>query len=276
VTPIVNKKFDFGLLFAEFAAGGLIRMLIVFCATALGCALAFRIRALALASRIASREALTKIGTGLALAGCAAIALLARSRLHALAAAIAPSLALLGYFAIERARRESRFRSELYGFLNSLILRMKSGEGFRSALDGAIEDADARARPRLLELRDVVVFSQQAPKPARERARGRALALAARELALADRDAHAAIRRCSALRDRVRLEDEFRRKSGQASRQARAQSLVLLGLYLATLAFVAREFGISRHARALALSLALFACGLAWTQLAGRKMKWTT
>jgi Flp pilus assembly protein TadB len=278
VTPIVNKKFLLGLLFASFDAGGLIEMLIVFIATTLGCAFGFRIRALACESRLASQSTLTKIGTVAALIGFASVILLARSRFGAWFASFAPALWMLAQFLFERARRETRFRSELYGFLNAVILRMKSGDAFRAALDGAIEDADVRARPRLLELRDVVVFSQQTPSAAveRVRARGGALALAARELAHADRDAHAAIRRCAALRDRVRLEDEFRRKSGQASRQARAQSLVLAGLYLATFVFVAREFGIAAHARGFALSAAMFTVGLIWTQAAGRKMKWTT
>ena len=253
-------------------------MIIVFIATAFGCAFAFRICALALERKVSSRATLIRIGTVGALLSALTIATFARTRTQAWMLAVAPALALLAHFAIERARRESRFRSELYGFLNACILRMKSGEAFRPALDGAIEDADPRARPRLRELRDVVVFSQQSPECGAVRAKvfGRTLALAARELALADRDSHSATRRCSALRDRVRLEDEFRRKSGQASRQARAQSLVLAGLYLATFAFVGHHFGIAKNLRLLGASALLFATGLFWTQTTGRKLKWKT
>ena len=252
-------------------------MIIVFCATAIGFAIAFRICALSIDRKLATRSTLTKIGTVASIASIYAVERLARTRFDACAAAFAPAAILLATFAIECARQESRFRSELYACLNACILRMKAGEGFRPALDGAIADSDARARPRLIELRDVVVFSQQAGGFAISSARAsRSLALAGRELSLADRDSHSAIRRCVALRDRIRLEDEFRRKSGQAARQARAQSLVLAGLYLATLAYVASQFGIVANARALAASGAMFVVGLGWTQMIGRKRKWTT
>lgn len=250
-------------------------MLIVFIATAFGFAFVIRIRARAIADRIVATSTLTKIGTLASLLTAIGIVRFARVSFQAWAIAIAPAIVAIAFVEIERRRRESRFRSELYAFLNACILRMKSGEAFRPALEGAIEDADPRARPRLRELRDVVVFSQQGDGSARAKL-DRALELAGRELAFADRDAHSSMRRCSALRDRVRMEDEFRRKSGQASRQARAQAFVLAGLYLAAFVFAASQFGLERNARVFAGSAATFAAGFAWTCAIGRKLKWKT
>ncbi len=220
-----------------------------------------------------ARGHMTKIGTAYFLALIASAAAFAHSSpLLLWACAFAPFACLSLAFALVRARRSRAFRSRFREALTLILLRMKAGKSFRLALAEAIEDTDPRWRPMFVEIRELVVFSQQTEARAMPEFH-RALVT---ELRAADTTPHAAIRRLENFRDRIRIEDDFRHRSGQVLRQIRAQSALLAGLYIAVFAFVARQFGWQEHVRLLFASACLFLTGLAWIWLGGRRIKWKT
>lgn len=223
--------------------------------------------------RWSTRIRMTKIGTLYFISLVASAIFISRiSQLALWLSVFAPLALLFLVICVQRICRARAFRARFRESLTLLLLRMKAGKSFRLALDDAIAESDPRWRHLLAEIRELVVFSQQTERES--------ISMFARmiieEFRAADRAPHAAIRRIEQFRDRLRLEDEFRHRSGQVLRQIRAQSLLLGGLYLAVLAFVARQFGFSSHGRLLLLSGALFFAGLAWIWIGGRRFKWKT
>ncbi|MES2963436.1 MAG: hypothetical protein V4760_06065 [Bdellovibrionota bacterium] len=94
------------------------------------------------------------------------------------------------------------------------------------------------------------------------------------ELALIDRHPHLAVRRLETFRDKIEIEESFRRRSGQVLARIRAQSSVMTGLYLAVSAFMIAKFGWSANAKLFAIATTSFGIGAIWLWCGGRNLKW--
>jgi hypothetical protein len=94
------------------------------------------------------------------------------------------------------------------------------------------------------------------------------------EFRLIDQQPHASLRRLTVLREKIRVEDDFRRRSGQVLARLRAQSLVMCVLYACVFAFMCWHFGFRDNARALSFSAMFFLCGSAWMWAGGRRLTW--
>ncbi|MCM2282142.1 MAG: hypothetical protein NDI61_09885 [Bdellovibrionaceae bacterium] len=236
---------------------------------------ACRISDVVIAQRWFTRERMTKIGTLYFLTLMLIAIVCARVSASAFVQWLL-AFAPLAIFALVlvwlRLRRAWTFRKYFRETLTLILLRMKAGKSFRHALGEAIRESPVRWRPLLMEIRELVVFSQQTSSigvsPLQH--------LIVQEFRAADQTPHAAVRRLESFRERLRLEDDFRHRSGQVLRQIRAQSLLLSGLYFAVLVFVARKFGIAAHGKLFSLSIALFLMGLSWIWMGGRRWKWKT
>ena len=213
---------------------------------------------------------MTKIGTAYFCIIAFAILFL-RSSLQLWLIVFVPQLTFFIFIVCLKNQRRSGFQEKFANILTRLILKMKAGRGFRQALGEIILEVDPQMRIRLSEVRDLVVFSQH---DATETAISPSLAPIISEFRLADQLPHAALRRLQVFREKIRCENEFRRKSGQILKQIRAQSLLLSGLYVAVLIFVARHFDALKHARLIFCSISLFCAGLFWIWWGGRRWKW--
>lgn len=218
--------------------------------------------------QLIAKSTLTKIGTAYFALIMFAILFL-RSHATLWLAVFTPHVMfVLAMFSL-RTLRFMAFRETFAATLTRLILKMKSGRGFREAYSDVIAESAPQMREKLSEIRDLVVFSQQhAPSTSIF------VAQVIREFRIVDQQPHAALKRLQTLRERIQCENEFRRKSGQVLKQIRAQSILLSGLYVAVLIFVCRQFGAVHNARLILASLALFISGLAWIWLGGRSWKW--
>lgn len=234
---------------------------------------ACRISDVVVARRWVAREHMTKIGTLYFIAMIACSFTFARdSALVLWMIAFAPHAVFACGLFVLRAHRSRAFRARFRESLTLILLRMKAGKSFRLALTDAIDESDPRWRPMLAEIRELVVFSQQTDTSSISRFTQSIVS----EFRAADQTPHAAVRRLESFRDRVRLEDDFRHKSGQILRQIRAQSVLLGGLYVAVFVFVTHQFGWVDHSRLLFLSVILFLSGLGWIWFGGRRFKWKT
>ncbi len=221
-----------------------------------------------------TRSLMTKIGTTYSVQLIAISLILPHRYVILWTFAFGPQLIFVAVMWALRLFRAHRFRKQFAESLSLLILKMRSGKAFRQAFAEIIQETDkvteAMVKVRLGEIRDLVVFSQQQNRaPSSE-----FIQEIVTEFRIADREAHAALRRMQTFRARIRCEDDFRRKSGQILRQIRAQSLLLAGLYFAVLIFVVKRFGFQKNSTCIAFSLFLFACGLTWIWTGGRKIKW--
>lgn len=245
-------------------------MTFAFLLSLLGFSFALRIARFIRERDLLTNEELTKIGTAYLASVLLLVIALPRTRVTLWLAQFVP-LALLAIALTWLLCRRSRdFRERFREMLTHLILKMKSGRSFRQSLAETISESDLRSRTKLSEIANVVVFSQQRTRVASDAFVREVI----EEFHRVDRAPHSAIQRLVVFRDKLRLEDDFRRRSGQVLAQLRAQSFVMTGLYLAVLSFVIHQFGWRANARFIVASAALFTAGAAWIWIGGRRIRW--
>lgn len=216
------------------------------------------------------QSAMTKIGTAYFACVIALSTFLPHSRTSMWLAIFLPLVIFAFALSASVSRRAMNFRRDVLSALSVVILKMKSGRSFRQSLLETTSECSPHLRAKLTEIINVVAFSQQNKLITRD--------LFVRELVdefiLIDQQPHASMRRLNVLRDKLRIEEDFRRRSGQVLSRLRAQSLVMCGLYLAVLAFMIWKFGWQRNVQALTISMILFSTGVLWMWAGGRRLKW--
>lgn len=243
----------------------LIAMLLFTSGTLIG----IRISRQLLEQSIFSENLMTKIGTVYAFSVFFGALFLTNSFQGLWILIFAPQIFFLICAIYLRKMREKSFRKYFRESLTNLILKMKTGKSLRQALHEIANESDPFMRRKLSEITEIVVFSQQKSRPTDS-----FVAQVIRELCRADQNAHSSMRILTTYRDRLRVEDEFRHKSGQVLSQIRFQALLMSGLYFAVLVFVSFQFGFHRNQKLIGVSLFFFILGLAWIFFGGRRLKW--
>ena len=167
-------------------------------------------------------------------------------------------------------RRSQKFRESFSETLSILSMKMKSGRSFRHALGEACAESDSKMRAKLSELANAVVFSQQLKRGSRNPFIDEVV----EELSRIDQNPHASLKRLAVFRQKLRIEEDFRRRSGQVLARTRAQSFVMTILYVVMFVFMTIKFGWDRNAPTLMSSALLFAIGSVWIYFSGRKIRW--
>lgn len=246
-------------------------MLFAFLISILGFAVAYRISKFFIHRNLLSKSEMTKIGTAFLVVAISFIAIVPRARI-ALWIAIFLPLSMMAFSLVVLVKtRAKRFRERFLETLTLILLKMKSGKSFRQALAESVDESDRSHRTKLGEIANVVAFSQQDEVASISDEFVREVVV---EFKRVDQSPHSAIRRLTVFRDKLRIEDDFRHRSGQALAQIRAQSFVMSGLYLAVLLFTLHRFGWRKNSDVFLASFALFACGAIWIWFGGRRMKW--
>jgi len=142
-----------------------------------------------------------------------------------------------------------RLSARIPSWLDKWILNLRVGKSISSALEAAFRDEpdafQSLARPLL---RQHHFHHQRHPL---------FTFVVAQELARLMRTDHAALARLERLREWVRRDSEFRRKSGLAGRQTRLQALTLLGLQVALAAFMLNRYSWSQCGDLVVISFSL-------------------
>jgi hypothetical protein len=244
-------------------------MLFAFSLSILGLAFAFRTFTHFIARDLVDKTLMTKIGTAYFALMLALIFFMPRSRFSLWCSLFFPLAMLALSLSAHVSRRSRIFQNDALAVLSILILKMKSGRSFRASLIEATSECDQRLRVKLSEIANVVAFSQQ--EKSHNDPFMRELI---EEFRLIDQQPHASLRRLSVLREKIRVEDDFRRRSGQVLARLRAQSFVMCVLYGFVFAFMCWHFGFRDNARTLCYSTMFFLCGTAWMWIGGRKLTW--
>ncbi len=220
-----------------------------------------------------SRREMTKIGTAyLAVVIFLAVSL-PRTHFAHFVTWIAIFLPMLVLFVGLRAlvrHRSVGFRDSFVEALAIVSLKMKAGRSFRQAYSEVCLESPPKVRAKLTEIGSFVVFSQQK----REVIGDQFVSEVIQEMIRIDQQPHAAAKRIAVFREKLRIEDDFRRRSGQVLSRIRAQSMIMSGLYLALAAFMAWKFGYAANQRLFFISGACFLVGTIWMWRGGRTMKW--
>lgn len=245
-------------------------MLFAFSLSILGSAFAFRIFHLLISRDLFTKRELTKIGTACSISQLFMLLLLPRTHVDVWISIFLPlSTFMIALFAMVRSRMKT-FKAAIREVLTLVSLKMKGGRSFRQSFTEVSAESDPRLRAKLTEIHGAVVFSQQSADLKTDLFISELI----EELIRIDQQPHLAARRLNVYRDRLRIESDFRRKSGQVLARIRAQSLIMTGLFVAMTVFVALKFGFERNLRFLVASTVFFLAGAVWIWRGGRKIKW--
>jgi Flp pilus assembly protein TadB len=245
-------------------------MLFAFFASLFGFAFAYRIAHHFIDHHLFHKREMTKIGTAYFACVIVASSAIPHSRFAVWLIVFAPLVFIFVFLEILVSGRSRAFRRNFVNVLSLVILKMKSGHSFRESFAQAIDESGEELQSILSEIASVVAFSQQENGHRFDPF----ITEMVEELTLIDRQPHAAVKRLDTLRNRLKVENEFRRRSGQVLSRIRAQSLVMTVLFVAILVFMSVKFGFHRNASVIGVSATLFACGSAWMWLGGRNLKW--
>ena len=169
-----------------------------------------------------------------------------------------------------RMYRETCFRRHFLGFLNKIILQMRSGNSFRQAVVRANETNSSFVRTKMDDIMKIVVFSQHSSTVTKSSF----VDFIISEFKLVDTHSHRSLQRLLNLRKKIQIEEEFRHRSGQVLNQIRLQSTVITVLYSALLIFVVVQYGFMKHSGIIYVSTFMFIVGLLFVFKLGRKLKW--
>ena len=221
-------------------------------------------------TKLISEKAMTKIGTAYFAWVVTMALLLHRDPVFLFVVAHFPAIALFIFDRFGWHWKIHFFRRYRTTLLSSIILKMKTGRGFRESLRATCGEAPAFLQHLLVRLPDYVVFSQHCETlESFETFRS-----FVRELREVDRSAQGTIPRLHSLRERWLVVEDFRRRSGQVLLHVRIQCVVMVGLYLALLTAMLKGFGWSQCRSALFVSMPMFLLGMATTLLLGGRIKW--
>lgn len=174
------------------------------------------------------------------------------------------------------AWKKRLFRRQLPIFLNEITLRMRMGDSFRQSYTLSLSNMEGSFRHFAREIFEFVTFSQQSvwKKSKSSQSFESFLHEIAMEFLQIDKNPSQGLRRLLVLRRRLLMEENFRRRSEQMSRQVQVQFAFLAVLYLAMLVFVVHQFGVSGNEKSLILSIGSYLVGLILIKCLGRRRKW--
>lgn len=164
---------------------------------------------------------------------------------------------------------QQEIHAQLRELIDGVILAMRSGRSFRTALQESAREIGGPLGHYLSPWCRQFAGHERAPTSPLWWAE------IATELLGIDQQVHQSLVRLQSWRARLKLEDNFRRRAGQVALQVRLQALVISGLYFALLVFTWTRNNWREHLALITVSLLLFFCGLSLIFILGRRVKWS-
>ncbi|MGE4131240.1 MAG: hypothetical protein AB7F86_06355 [Bdellovibrionales bacterium] len=179
---------------------------------------------------------------------------------------LSAAILLIGLRQIE-AFEIRKLQSHVLPFLDSWILNLRIGMAAKSARDAALNE-----QPEFFQRLVRPLFEVTDRRLDRHPFLPKALL---REVHLLHQKPHHVVDRLFSLRQSLAAATTFRRKSGQALRQAHLQCGVLVLLHLGLVLFSVGRTGLLKNFDLILWSTALNFAGLAVLRLMARRTKWT-
>ncbi|OFZ18040.1 MAG: hypothetical protein A2Z20_07970 [Bdellovibrionales bacterium RBG_16_40_8] len=167
--------------------------------------------------------------------------------------------------------RKQQFRREFAEFLNQIILKMQTGEAFRSSLQTASLNLSEFSRYKFEKMRESLCFGSNVAQNTQNDPDVEYLLQYFRQ---AEADSHRILPRLLQLREKIKVTESLQKKINQALRQHRAQMWVLTVLYLALLFVVLHKYGWHAQSRLIMISILLYILGLYLSLRISRGFKW--
>lgn len=169
-----------------------------------------------------------------------------------------------------KSLRHKKLCDERIPILDFLISNMRSGHSLRTSL----AEYGHHCKPMVGAALKEFITCLQFKKPWRSLVSHPQLDFFFEELSLIDGISHRQVDRLKILRQRLKTERNFRRKSSQATIQIRMQAWVMSLMYVGMLTYICLEFGFWSHSRLILMSTSLFLMGLILVLNIGRRYSW--
>lgn len=157
----------------------------------------------------------------------------------------------------------------LIPLLDQVIMGLQTGNSFRVSLRAAIENQGGWKRNQLREVYESVVSTDRTSD-----LKSAVLKDFLLEMIEIDASQSRSVDQVRALRRQLKMQEDFRRRSGQVTQQIKMQAIIVTALFLALLTFIIGQFGYVAHRNLIFGSVSIFIVGLIWIFAIGRRMKW--
>ncbi len=164
---------------------------------------------------------------------------------------------------------ERRLKETALEFIDQCCLSTSAGNSFRSSLQKVFFQRNDWCAGQFKNLVQNLVASN-----ANSVSSAGFLGEFRQELTQIDRSGQKINEQLKILRRILKIEINFRRKSGQVLRNLHIQAFVLSILYLCFIFFISSQIDLFKYQRLFLVSVALFLIGMILTLLAGRRLKW--
>lgn len=157
----------------------------------------------------------------------------------------------------------------LIPLLDTVILNLQTGKSFRMSLLAAVESQSGWRKNQLREIYNAMTTSEPTISI-------KCLLIKdfTQELICIERSKNRVIDQVSALRRQLKIQESFRRRSGQVTQQIKMQAIIVTALFCALLLFVIKQFGFFQNRFLIFSASLIFIIGLVWIFNTGRRMKW--
>ncbi len=219
-----------------------------------------------------SEKRLTKIGTAVFLVMFALVFLLQQSALTRMITVFLVIGALFISLRICLQVLEQKMLNRVHHSLKNVILQMKLGSGFRRSLELSLHyETSHFMRIWLRKIYDNVVFTQHRTPTFKSQLLLKLIS----ELKLIDKEPNSSLQRLENLYLWLKIQSEFRRKSGKVLSQVRIQSILITTIYFALLFFISEFLGYQKAFQFFPVSFSLMSLGVFTVFYLGRRMKWS-
>jgi Flp pilus assembly protein TadB len=166
-----------------------------------------------------------------------------------------------------------KFEAELIKFIDEIILTMSTGRSFRDAFVSICQQNESYFTKKILEIQKSSQLNTNSNcKNWQSEPKFLDLWLLFQSL---EQNTHKQLEKLRAYRRQIHWEQNFRRKSAQATSQVKAQAFVLSALYIALLIYVLKTTG-GNIIRWILISLVLYLTGLLSLYILGKRKPWKT
>ena len=165
---------------------------------------------------------------------------------------------------------EKKLKDNFCHFLDEMILYIKTGKSFHTAFLECIEKSDAFMQQKM---RNVLGILEYHDSKSIDELRGFSKELVFALKKVKNSNDHQLIR-LEEFRRKLKIESDFRHRSGQATAQIKIQAIFLVGIYIALLFLGSQFFSRPEISYWQALSLPLFLLGVFLMIFLGRRFQW--
>ncbi len=161
------------------------------------------------------------------------------------------------------------FQNHTIILLDEVILNIQAGNSFRSSLVKTANNQNGIVKVCFLEICNSIAFPSFI-----ESINFPSLSFLRQKFQEIDNSHSKILEQLRFLRKNLKIEDNFRRRSGKISLQTQSQSIILSFLQLGLTFFVISHFGIEPCLRFIVTSYILFGIAIVWIFFLGRNPKW--